>query len=142
MRKARLVALASLLLLTGCFEGPQGTPGATGPQGPQGVAGQRGENGPRGEAGPIGPQGAAGPVGPRGEQGPKGDRGEQGPPSQAGTGQPNIRFVQNDGDSLACREDEVLASVVCSDGGAAAVSQKRNAKCTVANGVVGICLRP
>jgi Collagen triple helix repeat (20 copies) len=154
--KARLiVALASLLLLTGCFEGPQGPTGSTGPQGPagpQGTAGQRGQDGARGELGPVGPQGAAGTQGvkgeqgakgDRGEQGPKGDRGEQGLPGQQGTAaQANIRLVQENGDTLTCREEEVLASVICGDGAAAAVSQKRSAKCAVANGVVGICMRP
>jgi hypothetical protein len=125
------VALASLLLLTGCFEGPQGPPGdvgARGPQGPQGTAGQRGADGIRGELGPVGPQGP---------QGPKGDRGEPGP---AGTA--NIRLVQENGDSLTCGTEEVLASVICSDGGTATVSQKRSAKCTASGGVVGICIKP
>jgi hypothetical protein len=125
------VALASLLLLTGCFEGPQGPPGEIGPrgaQGPQGTPGQRGADGTRGELGPVGPQGP---------QGPKGDRGEPGP---AGTA--NIRLVQETGDTLSCSADEVLASVVCSDGGTATVSQKRSAKCTAAGGVVGICMKP
>jgi hypothetical protein len=127
------IALGSLLLLTGCFEGPQGPAGQIGPpgpQGPQGTPGQRGADGARGELGPVGP---AGP------QGPKGDRGEPGSP---GTAAANIRLVQDDGDTLSCNTDEVLASVICSDGAAATVSQKRNAKCGVANGVIGICMKP
>jgi hypothetical protein len=124
------VALASLLLLTGCFEGPQGSPGQVGPagpQGPQGTVGQRGADGTRGELGPVGPQGP---------QGPKGDRGEPGP---AGTA--NIRLVQDNGDALTCNADEILASVICSDGAAATVSQKRSAKCGTPI-VVGICMKP
>jgi hypothetical protein len=73
-----------------------------------------------------------------GPQGPKGDRGEPaGTPAVA-----NIRLVQDNGDTLSCNVDEVLASVVCSDGAPATVSQKRSAKCTAANGVVGICMKP
>jgi hypothetical protein len=132
-----LIALASMLLLTGYFEGPQGPSGQagpTGPQGPQGTPGQRGADGTRGELGPIGPQG---PQGLPGVPGPKGDRGEQGPPGTA-----SIRLVQESGDALACRADEVLASVLCSDGAAAAISERRNAKCPAASGVVGICMKP
>ena len=127
------VALGSLLLLTGCFEGPQGPQGpagSTGPQGPQGTVGQRGADGARGELGPVGPQGP---------QGPKGDRGE---PGQPGSTAGNIRLVQDNGDALACNPDEVLASVICGDGAAATVSQKRSAKCAAPNGVVGICMKP
>ena len=123
-----LIALASMLLLSGCSEGPQGPQGPMGPPGPQG---------PRGEVGPQGPQGVQGPRGEPGLQGPKGD---QGPPGIPGTA--NIRLVQDNGSSLACREDEVLASVICGDGAAAAVSQKRSAKCAAPNGVVGICMKP
>jgi hypothetical protein len=54
----------------------------------------------------------------------------------------NIRLVQNSGDALACNPDEVLASVICSDGAAAVVSQKRSAKCAASGGVVGICMKP
>jgi len=127
------VALASLLLLTGCFEGPQGPQGptgSTGPQGPQGTVGQRGADGARGELGPVGPQGP---------QGPKGDRGEPGAPGSTAS---NVRLVQDNGDALACNPDEVLASVICGDGAAATVSQKRSAKCAAPNGVVGICMKP
>ncbi len=133
-RLGLFVALASLLLLTGCFEGPQGPQGpagSTGPQGPQGTVGQRGADGARGELGPVGPQG------PQGLQGPKGDRGEAGPPGNA-----NLRLVQDNGDALTCNPDEVLASVICGDGAAATVSQKRSAKCAAPNGVVGICMKP
>lgn len=135
MRKSGLfLALASLLLLTGCFEGPQGPSGQigpTGPQGPQGMTGQRGTDGARGELGPVGPQG------PQGLQGPKGDRGE---PSSATLA--NIRLVQDSGDTLTCNAEEVLASVICSDGAPATISQRRSAKCSAANGVVGICMKP
>ena len=139
-RSGLFIALASLLLLTGCFEGPQGVPGQVGPagpQGPQGTTGQRGADGTRGELGPIGPPGPIGPQGPAGTQGPKGDRGEQAPP-----GTVNIRLVQENGDALSCGPDEILASVLCADGAAAAVSQKRSAKCSAPNGVVGICMKP
>jgi hypothetical protein len=165
-----LIALASMLLLSGCSEGPQGPQGQVGPQGPkgevgpqgpQGVAGQRGAEGARGEVGPIGPpgpagpqgpvgvagkQGEVGPQGPQGVQGPKGEpgiqgpKGDQGPPGIPGTA--NIRLVQDAGASLACREGEVLASVICGDGAAAAVSQMRSAKCAESKGVAGICMKP
>jgi collagen triple helix repeat protein len=126
----RVIPFVSLLLLTGCFEGPQGPPGQVGPPGPigpQGMPGQRGPEGARGELGPIGPQGP---------QGPKGDRGEPGSP-----GTSKIRLVQESGDSLTCDEDEVLASVICSDGSSAAVSQNRSGKCGAPK-VVGICMKP
>jgi hypothetical protein len=50
--------------------------------------------------------------------------------------------VRETGDALVCREDEVLASAICGDGGAAAVSQMRSVKCAAPNGVVGICMKP
>ena len=124
-----IVALGTLCLLTGCFEGKSGLAGQVGPtgsQGPQGTTGQRGADGPRGELGPVGPQGP---------QGSKGDRGEQGLVTS------NIRLVQESGDSLSCNPDEVIASVICNDGTAAIVNQKRNAKCGAPN-VVGICAKP
>jgi hypothetical protein len=72
-----------------------------------------------------------------------GPRGEQGPPGIPGAaGVANIRLVRETGDGLVCREDEVLASAICGDGGAAAVSQMRSAKCAAPNGVVGICMKP
>ncbi len=151
MEKARLlVVFASLLLLTGCFEGPQGP---TGPAGASGQAGPAGEKGPAGAQGPAGPQGIAGAQGPAGPQGPKGDRGETGPAGPAGPAGPlgqtgpagspgavNIRLVQQTGDTLACNDGEVLVSALCSEGGAPTVSQGRSAKCT-ANGVTGLCMR-
>jgi hypothetical protein len=118
------------LLLAAC-EGPQGPAGPigpTGPQGPQGTTGQRGADGARGELGPVGPAGPQGPPGPKGDTG------------SAGTA--NIRLVQDNGDTLSCNADEVLASVLCSDGAAATISQRRTAKCGAANGVVGICMKP
>jgi hypothetical protein len=50
-------------------------------------------------------------------------------------------MVQGSGDSLACNEGEVLVSALCNEGGAPAISQDRNAKCSAASGVVGLCLR-
>jgi hypothetical protein len=142
MAKARLlVAFAAMLLLSGCFEGPRGP---TGPQGPAGVAGP---GGPQGPAGPQGPQGIAGPKGdpgPQGPTGPQGPRGEAGPPGPKGDpgapGPANIRLVQSTGDTLACGDNEVLASVLCSNGAAAEISQGRSAKCTAA-GVTALCAR-
>jgi hypothetical protein len=32
--------------------------------------------------------------------------------------------------------------VLCGNGAAAAISEKRNAKCPAAGGVVGICMKP
>lgn len=61
-----ILALAVLLLLTGCITGPAGPQGPTGPQGPAGP------QGPDGSEGPVGPQGPAGPQGPSGSQGPVG----------------------------------------------------------------------
>jgi hypothetical protein len=51
-------------------------------------------------------------------------------------------LVRETGDDVVCREDEVLASVICGDGVAAALSQMRSAKCGALNGVVGICMKP
>jgi hypothetical protein len=53
-----------------------------------------------------------------------------------------MRLVQETGDSLSCNQGEVLASVLCGDGAAAAVSEKRSAKCAAPNGVVGLCVKP
>jgi hypothetical protein len=148
MEKARLlVVFASLLLLTGCFEGPQGPTGPTGAQGPAGAAGPAGpagERGPPGPQGPAGPQGAAGPQGPAGAKGDRGEAGAAGPPGPAGPAAPagaaNLRLVQQAGDTLACNDDEVLVSALCNEGGAPTVSQGRSAKCA-ANGVTGLCMR-
>ena len=105
--------------------GPRGLDGAPGPQGAQGPQGVKGDPGDKGDKGDTG------------LQGPKGD---QGPPGIPGTA--NIRLVQDAGGSLACREGEVLASVICGDGAAAAVSQMRSAKCAESKGVAGICMKP
>jgi hypothetical protein len=93
-----------------------------------------------GKQGDVGPQGPQGIQGPKGEQGVQGVKGEQGPPGIPGTA--NIRLVQDKGGSVACREGEVLASVICGDGAAAAVSEMRSAKCGAPNGVIGICMKP
>ena len=52
-----------------------------------------------------------------------------------------MRLVQETGDALSCNEGEVLASVLCGNGAAATVSQKRSAKCGAAGGVVGLCIK-
>ena len=103
---------------------PAGPAGSAGPAGPPGSTGARGQDGARGELGAVGPPGPHGPAGPPGP-----------------AGQANIRLVQETGDTLTCNEGEVLASVLCGNGAAAAVSQKRSAKCA-APGVVGICIKP
>jgi hypothetical protein len=99
-----------------------------------------GPPGPIGQQGPPGRQGEVGPQGAQGIQGPKGDQGQPGIPGISAVA--NIRLVQENGDALTCRPDEVLASVICGDGAAAAVSQRRSAKCAAPNGVVGICMKP
>jgi hypothetical protein len=139
MRKAGLlVSFAAMLLLTGCFEGPQGLTGPAGAAGPAGPAGPTGPAGPQGVAGPVGP---AGPQGASGAQGPKGETGAPGPAGPAGpAGAAAIRLVQGAGDTLFCNDGEVVASVVCSNGAAATV-EGRNAKCTAA-GVTGLCATP
>ena len=126
-----LMTCAATLLLAGCLEGKQGAAGPSGPvgpagpAGPQGATGARGQDGARGELGPVGPQGPHGPAGPAGS-----------------AGQGNLRLVQETGDTLSCNEGEVLTSVLCGNGAAPTLSQKRSAKCGDASGVVGLCIKP
>ena len=82
-----LIALAAMLLLTGCIEGKQGPAGPAGTQGrrtawPTGPPAARN----RGQQGPAGPQGGAGPQGPRGAQGEPGAAGAAG----RGVGRPGL----------------------------------------------------
>jgi hypothetical protein len=67
--------------------------------------------------------------------GPKGDSGSAGPAGPASA----VRFVEAPGDVLACNEGEVLVSAICKEG--SPTLQGTGAKCTVATGVVGLCLR-
>ncbi len=50
-------------------------------------------------------------------------------------------MVQSSGNSLDCNDGEVIVSALCNGGGAAKVSEGRNAKCDAANGMVGLCMR-
>ena len=116
-------------------QGAQGPQGQIGPQGPQGIAGPQGPVGP---AGPAGERGASGPVGPAGPTGLAGEKGEAGPPGlPAPTGAkgdsaagppadsgrvgplsaqgPDFRVVIGT-DTLTCRGDEILVSLVCASG--------------------------
>ena len=104
--RAATVVIACILSFTlaGCFEGPQGQ---AGPPGEKGTAGPAGPMGPKGDAGPPGPMG---PAGPKGDPGPQG---EAGPAGAAGTAA--FRIVTGD-KTVACNENEVLVSVVCSAG--------------------------
>ena len=98
--------------------------------------------GPAGTQGPPGTQGLPGIPGPKGNPGEQGPPGVPGPQGIPGPAQNNVRLVQETGDSLSCNQGEVLASVLCGDGAAAAISQKRSAKCAAPNGVVGLCVKP
>jgi hypothetical protein len=74
-------------------------------------------------------------AGPTGPQGPKGEQGPAGPPGTA-----NLRLLQESGDTLACSDGEVLASVLCGDGAAATITQGRSAKCAT-GGVTALCAK-
>lgn len=94
MLTRRLLVLALLVLLCGCFEGKKGDQGPPGPEGAKGEPGQTGIIGPVGPAGPPGPQG------------------DQGPPS------PTLRVVRvnclhNATCAAGCRGDEVLVTAYC-----------------------------
>jgi hypothetical protein len=139
MYKARLlVAFGAMLLLSGCFEGPQGPTGPVGPPGaagPPGPLGAIGPAGPQGAGGPPGPPGPAGPVGQQGPTGAQGPKGEIGPAGPGAT----IRLVGGTGDTLGCNDGEVLASVICSNGAAATITQGK-AQCTGAT-ATGLCAK-
>jgi Collagen triple helix repeat (20 copies) len=156
MRRLRVVlAFSSAVLLTGCFEGPQGPAGAAGPQGMAGIQGPSGAQGPAGPVGPAGPRGDAGPQGPAGPQGvrgdagtagaagpmgPKGEAGPMGPKGEAGPAGASsaLRYVEAVGDLIACNDGELLVSAICKEG--AATLQGTGAKCGIAGGV-GLCMR-
>lgn len=111
--------------------GPQGAQGAQGPVGPQGAQGIAGPQGPVGPGGPAGEKGESGPAGPPGPPGPAGPRGDVGPAGAASQG-PTLRVVSGT-DTLTCRDDEVLVSLVCASG------PSDGPKC--AGPVTGVCAR-
>ena len=85
MRRGRLiVAVALLVLLAGCGQGPKGDPGPPGPQGPKGDPG------------------AAGPPGPQGEQG-----------APSPTVRVIRKDCLSGSCSASCRGDEILVSAYC-----------------------------
>jgi hypothetical protein len=112
--------------------GPQGEPGTKGEPGPQGPGGTQGQQGPKGDQGAQGPTGAqgqpgaTGPAGAKGEPGPKGDVGPPGPASA-------LRVVTAK-EKIACNENEVLVSVVCSSGAA------DGARCPADSDATGLCV--
>ena len=138
-----LFALSAAVLLTGCFEGPQGsagpqgTAGAVGAAGPRGEAGQQGAAGPQGARGEAGAPGPVGPPGSRGETGPAGPKGDRGEPAPAGPAS-GLRYVESQGEFVTCNAGEALVSAICKEG--AATQQGPGAKCSTA-GVVGLCMR-
>jgi hypothetical protein len=113
MLTRRLLLLALLVVLSGCFEGKKGDQGATGPAGARGDPGQRGVTGPAGPAGPPGPQG------------------EQGPPS------PTLRVVRvnckhNGACTGGCGGDEVLVTAYCGPSRTAPTyTSERQATCRI-----------
>ena len=113
MRTAPLSVALLGLLLAAC----------SGPQGPQGQAGAPGERGP------AGPAGSMGPPGPKGDPGPQGQAGPPGPAGSAG-----LRLVTGE-KTVACGENEVLVSVVCSAGA------PDGAGCPAATTTTGLCMR-
>jgi hypothetical protein len=142
-----IVALSAAFLLTGC-ERPQGPTGPAGPQGAAGPQGPTGQQGPPGPPGPAGPQGSAGQQGPAGPQGMRGERGEPGPAGPPGPpgpkGEPGqasaLRYVEGSADAIACNDGEVLVSAICKEG-SATLQGAAGAKCAIASGVVGLCMR-
>lgn len=143
-----LAAFSALLLLSGCFEGPQGPAGPAGPQGvagspgpvgaagPQGPGGPRGESGAQGQAGPQGVAGARGEPGPAGPMGPKGDRGETG-----AAGPANLRAFDAGGETASCQTAEILVSAICKGGNGAPIMDGSTVRCAGATGIVGLCMR-
>ncbi len=126
-------------------KGDQGPQGATGPAGPKGDTGPQGATGPAGPKGDPGPQGAMGPAGPKGDQGPqgavgpagpKGDQGPQGamgPAGPAGPAASALRVVTGQ-KSVACNQNEVLVSIVCSSG------TPDGSYCPTATTTTGLCM--
>jgi hypothetical protein len=115
--KAMCLAVAMLSLVLASCSGPQGPQGQAGPQGQQGASG------------PPGPTGPAGPAGP------KGDAGPAGPPGQAGASGPAFRVVTGEQKTVACGDDEVLVSVVCSAGSPDGPS------CPAGTTMTGLCMK-
>ena len=109
-------AILTMLAVAGCGKpepGPQGPAGPAGAQGPQGAAGAQGSQGPAGPSGPAGPQG------------PKGDAGSAS----------SLRVVTGT-DTVSCRNDEALVSLVCASG---AIDGTKCA--TPGTAVTGLCMR-
>ncbi len=148
-----LISIALLgVMLVGCSgpQGPQGQAGSKGQEGNAGVAGPagaKGDRGPQGAMGPAGPQGSKGDLGQQGPQGamdaagpqgPKGDSGPQGATGPAGPAGPaamaGLRVVTG-AKSVACNQDEVLVSIVCSAGTADGTS------CPSSSTATGLCMR-
>ena len=94
-----------------------------------------GPQGPQGQAGPQGQQGAAGPTGPAGPAGPKGDPGPEGVRGPAGASGPALRVVTGEQRTVACGDDEVLVSVVCSAGSPDGPS------CPAGTTMTGLCMK-
>jgi len=115
--KAMCSAVAMLSLVLASCSGPQGPQGQAGPQGQQGASG---------------PPGATGPAGPAGL---KGDPGPQGPPGPTGASGPTFRIVTGEQRTVACGDDEVLVSVVCSAGAPDGPS------CPAGTIMTGLCIK-
>ena len=115
--KAAVVSIAFLSIMRVACSGPQG------PHGQQGQAGTPGPTGAKGDQGPPGPMGPPGPKGDPGAQGAAGPLGSAG-----------FRIVTGE-NTVACNENEVLVSVVCSAGSA------DGAQCPSATTTTGICIR-
>jgi len=99
------------------------------------IASCSGPQGPQGQAGAQGQQGASGPPGPAGPAGPKGDPGPGGPPGSASASGPAFRVVTGQQKTVACGEDEVLVSVVCSAGAPDGPS------CPAGTTMTGLCMK-
>jgi len=114
--------VVTMFALAGCG---QPTPGAQGPAGAQGPVGPAGPQGPVGPGGPQGPQGPAGAPGVNGPPGPKGDPGAA----------LALRVVTGT-DTVQCRDDETLVSLLCANGA------PDGSKCASAGtAVTGLCMR-
>lgn len=104
-----VMALALVLPLSACSQGPAGDAGPQGPagvQGAQGPAGTQGQQGPQGEQGPAGPAGAQGATGSQGTKGAAGATGATGhagaqgaPGPQGATGPAGAQGATGSGDA-------------------------------------------
>ena len=112
--KAMCLAVAVLSLVLASCSGPQG---------------------PQGQAGPQGQQGAAGPPGPTGPAGPAGPKGPEGPPGPAGASGPAFHVVTGELKTVACGDNEVLVSIVCSAGAPDGPS------CAAGTTMTGLCMK-